>query len=46
MAWTPCEEPMDWVDDYGNMTTIYKCPYSDDPTSETCRCCCGEGVDE
>lgn len=25
---------------------VYRCPYSDDPTSETCRNCCGLGVDE
>lgn len=36
--WTPC----DVADNDG----VYRCPYSDDPTSETCRCCCGQGVDE
>ena len=36
--WTPCN-----VADYDD---VYRCPYSDDPTSETCRCYCGQGVDE
>ena len=36
---TPCDFP----DDEGN----YRCPYSDDPTSEMCnRTCCGLAVDE
>ena len=35
---TPCEYP-----DYDG---VCHCPYSDDPTSETCRCYCGLGVDE
>lgn len=35
---TPCDIP-----DYDG---VYRCPYSEDPTSETCRCYCGLGVDE
>lgn len=43
---TPCDTPQDWVDENGKMVQRYVCPYSDDPTSETCRCYCGCGVDE
>ena len=46
MAKTPCEVPWEGINENGNWTTQYRCPYSDDPTSETCRVCCGEGVDE
>lgn len=36
---TPC--------DYPDEDGIYRCPYSDDPTSEMCnRTCCGLEVDE
>ena len=43
---TPCDTPQDWLDENGKWTKRYVCPYSDDPTSETCRCWCGSGVDE
>lgn len=35
---TPCDYP-----DYDG---VYRCPYSDDPTSDMCRNYCGIGVDE
>ena len=42
MAWTPCNVP----DTDINGNEVYKCPYSDNPTSDMCRNICGEGVDE
>ena len=46
MAKTECEIPQDWIDENGKMIMIYRCPYSDNPTSDMCRNYCGEGVDE
>lgn len=43
MAWTPCSIP-DY--DFVNGREVYRCPFSDDPTSDMCRNYCGEGVDE
>ena len=44
---TPCEVPVEVIDEEtGKMKTEYRCPYSDDPTSDMCRNICGEGVDE
>ena len=37
-ATTPCDIP--------DQDGVHRCPYSDDPTGETCRNYCGLGVDE
>lgn len=42
---TPCEVPQDWIDENGKMITVFRCPYSNEPTGDMCRNYCGEGVD-
>ena len=43
---TPCDEPWEGVNEYGEWVKEYTCPFSDDPTGDLCRNCCGVGVDE
>ena len=43
---TPCEISTEYFDSEGKRYERFTCPYSDDPTSETCRCYCALGVDE
>ena len=38
MGWTPC----DFRDETMPIGQQYRCPYSDDPTSEMCRNCIAE----
>lgn len=43
---TPCDTPVEVIRD-GRVVLEYRCPFSDEPTSEMCnRTCCGLAVDE
>lgn len=43
---TPCDTPTEVIRD-GRIVLEYRCPFSDEPTSEMCnRTCCGLAVDE
>lgn len=46
---TPCDTPVEYINDKGKLVTEYRCPYKKTYTgfeSEMCRNMCGEGVDE
>lgn len=46
---TPCDIPVEEINEYGKMVITYKCPYKDTYSGyedEMCRNCCGFGVDE
>lgn len=44
--WTPCDVPVEEIDENGKLVTRYKCPYADDGQYVSCRDMCGLGVDE